>query len=81
MEVAKEPSPGTTVQFVGYPGYPGLDMTNSHADSAPKPMNIIHIGHTHTHRKASVRLGSFRFVETSNRDGSVHQQAGSFRFA
>ena len=32
-------------------------------------------------RKASVRLGSFRFVETSNRGGSVHQQAGSFRFA
>jgi hypothetical protein len=33
------------------------------------------------YRKASVRLGSFRFVETSNRGGSVHQQAGSFRFA
>ena len=26
-----------------------LDMTNSHADTAPKPMNIIHIGHTHSH--------------------------------
>ena len=32
-------------------------------------------------RKASVCLGSFRFVETSNRGDSVHQQAGSFRFA
>ena len=31
-------------------------------------------------RKASVRLGSFRFVETSNTGGSVHPCAGSFRF-
>ena len=33
------------------------------------------------HRKASVRLGSFRFVETAHRVGSVHAMAGSFRFA
>ena len=32
------------------------------------------------HRKASVRLGSFRFVETAHRVGSVHAMAGSFRF-
>ena len=37
--------------------------------------------HTCFARKASVRLGSFRFVETANRVGSVHEMAGSFRFA
>lgn len=42
---------------------------------------MCHLEFLTFHRKASVRLGSFRFVETANRVGSVHVMAGSFRFA
>ena len=35
--------------------------------------DICIYNYNYIYRKASVRLGSFRFVETSNRGGSVHQ--------